>query len=70
MTRNEELEARALRIAHGSGSHGIFPLGDEIKKALLHVEWEVFQRVIDRIETMHESTGVLREWCRQQKEAL
>jgi predicted RNase H-like nuclease (RuvC/YqgF family) len=38
---------------------------ERLKAELATVKREVFQVVIDRIETTHESTGVLREWCRQ-----
>lgn len=70
MTRKDELTARAIRIVSEKASHRLYPLADEIRKALLEVEREVFQSVIDRVEVRHESTGVLREWARQQKEAL
>lgn len=51
MTRKEELTARAIRIVSENASHRLYPLADEIRKALLQVEREVFKRVIEKIET-------------------
>ena len=70
MTRKDVLTAQALRIVSANASYVLYPLGDEIRKAFLQVEREVWDTIIDRMETKFETKEDLREWAREQKEAL
>lgn len=78
MTRREELQLRAVRIAKECIKLGMYPLANEIEQALIQVEREVWLRVADKIATEmdkeNESTDdqiwEIRDWCKEQKEAL
>jgi len=77
MTRREELEAKAQKLVDGWQS-GLTPLLSDVKKALLQVERECWQRAEEKIEQLmekeHASTDdqiwEYRDWCRAQKEGV
>ena len=48
MTRKDEFKSRALRIAAQNTPYHLYPLADEIMKALIQVEREVWERVAER----------------------
>lgn len=74
MTREEELRERVERLASRFERFGERQAIEETLEALLQVEVEVWEKVIERIETMmeleNESTDdqvwEFRDWCREQ----
>ena len=65
MTRREELQLCAVRIAKECIKLGMYPLANEIEQALLQVEREVWDRALENIADMRAA-----EWIKKQKEAL
>lgn len=81
MTRKDELLKRSrdlVMCGNLDTTTGVDNLTAAIHRALQHVEREVWEQVIERIETVmepqEESTDdqmwELRDWCKQQQEGL